>query len=67
MKNNSCSTIANLDFLAAIKNGGPHAYGLFYNSLMLSDNLNAANILRPGIDDNDIMEIDGAKLYVIPQ
>jgi hypothetical protein len=54
-----------MELIAIIKGGGPHAFGLFYNALVLSSNLNSAKILRTVIDNDDIRNVDGDELYVV--
>jgi hypothetical protein len=54
---------ANLELLGIIKDGCPDAFGVFYNALVLSDNVQAAKLLRSLIDDCDIEVIDGDELY----
>jgi hypothetical protein len=66
MSNNNSIASANMELFAIIKGGGPHAFGLFYNALVLSANLNSAKILRAAIDNDDIIrDDDGEELYVV--
>lgn len=55
-----------LGLFPIIKSGGPHAFGYFYNSLVLSDNRIPAGILREALDEACIKKSDaGEELYVI--
>jgi hypothetical protein len=53
----------NLELLGKIQNGGPQAFGIFYNALMYSENIRAAQILRPLIHDDDIVLNCGEEFY----
>jgi hypothetical protein len=52
-----------LELLAEVQNDGPHAFGIFYNALMNSFNIRAAELLRPLIKADDIVLIDGEEFY----
>jgi hypothetical protein len=54
---------ANLELINIIKHGGPRAFGVFYNALVLSDNTNVAKQLRTLIDNKELVVIDGYELY----
>jgi hypothetical protein len=58
--------IAKLELIAKVKNAlhsNVHAFGIFYNSLMHSNNTDAAKMLLPLIYRNDLETIGNEKRY----
>jgi hypothetical protein len=59
------ASVANEELLRIIHNGGSKEFGIFYNSLVYSENTDAAKLLRQGIDNDDIEVIDGEEFYKV--
>jgi hypothetical protein len=55
--------IANGRILQIIYNAGAHEFGIFYNSLVYSENTNAAKLLRKHIPNSAIYKEDDRELY----
>jgi hypothetical protein len=59
------ASVANKEFLRIIHNGSTREFGIFYNSLVYSENTDAAKLLRQEIDDADFEVIDGEEFYKV--